>query len=352
MRRLFKARRRGLVDVRRLRRWIQDDFGFDLSIVEELTVGTDRDARSWRAVDDDGERFAVKLSTGGTAAGLLVPACLARLSVPGVVAPVPTLDGTVWGRHGGARLSVVPWVGEQRALDGTMTGAHWTALGTILARVHAAPLPPLLERTLPREDHRHDQLSDLLDEVDGTVSQLEATDPVAQNAARSWTRVTGDVRTLRSAADRLAGKLRAETTPYVLCHADAHLGNVLIARNGRVWLVDWDDALLAPIERDLLVAVGGVLGDAPVTPQQRSWFAKGYGPYEYDARRLVYYGCVRALVDLADFTAEALDLEGATPSRRAAALQTVGSVLSSSGAVRLALDALAGLDPSADPVEA
>jgi spectinomycin phosphotransferase len=351
-------RRRGEVDVRRLRHWIQDDFGFDLTVVEELTVGTDRDARSWRAVGDEGERYAVKLSSGGTSAGLLVPAHLARLSLPGVVSPLPTLGGGAWARHGEARLSVVPWVGEQRALDGTMTGAHWTALGAVLAAVHAAPLPPVLVQVLPRESDTHDQLGTLLDDVDRAVSGVSASssasssgssassgsapaDALAQRAARIWAGAAADVRTLRGAADRLAEALRAEVAPHVLCHADAHLGNVLIGRHGRVWLVDWDDALLAPPERDLVVAMGGVLADAPVTPQQRSWFAEGYGRHEFDVPRLVYYRCVRALVDLAEFVAEAMDVGGATPSRRAAALRNAGGILSPTGAVPLALGARA-----------
>jgi spectinomycin phosphotransferase len=51
----------------------------------------------------------------------------------------------------------------------------------------------------------------------------------------------------------------------VLCHADLHTWNVLVDGDGRLWLVDWDEAILAPRERDLMFLVGGIvdLAQAP-----------------------------------------------------------------------------------------
>jgi len=37
--------------------------------------------------------------------------------------------------------------------------------------------------------------------------------------------------------------LRAGT---VVCHCDAHIGNVLISDDGDVWLLDWDEVVRAP----------------------------------------------------------------------------------------------------------
>ncbi len=68
-----------------------------------------------------------------------------------------------------------------------------------------------------------------------------------------------------------------------------------------VWLIDWDDAVLAPCERDLMFILdGGVLANAAVSSQEQAWFFDGYGAFDVDSARLAYYRCTRALVDVAD----------------------------------------------------
>jgi spectinomycin phosphotransferase len=143
-------------------------------------------------------------------------------------------------------------------------------------------------------------------------------------------------------ADTLGRELRARHHPGVICHGDPHLGNILLGPDGRSWLIDWDDALLAPPERDLMFVIGGVLAFVPVTPQQRAWFFAGYGPATLDPHRLAYYACVRALEDL-DLALQVLDVRQRPDTERAEALSLVRGVLSPTGMVALAQAALAEL---------
>lgn len=57
--------------------WVRADFGLDLTTMDEVTHGADQHARLWLARAADGARYAVKLSGGGTPAGLVVTAHLA-----------------------------------------------------------------------------------------------------------------------------------------------------------------------------------------------------------------------------------------------------------------------------------
>ncbi len=115
--------------------------------------------------------------------------------------------------------------------------------------------------------------------------------------------------------------------------ADPHLGNVLTGPDAQVWLVGWDDVMLAPRELDLMFAIGGVLAFAPVTERQQAWFFEGCGPVDLDQDRLSYYRCTRALVDLLEPAAEVLT----RPERAETALAIVRDVLSPTGLVRQAL---------------
>ncbi|SDT51135.1 phosphotransferase [Jiangella sp. DSM 45060] len=102
-----------------------------------------------------------------------------------------------------------------------------------------------------------------------------------------------------------------------------------------VWLIDWDDATLAPPERDLMFVVGGLPGYAPVGERELGWFAAGYGPVDVDADRLAYYRAVRALGDLTEFAAELLDPSGDRAGREFA-LSVVRAELAGAGLAGLA----------------
>ena len=79
-------------------------------------------------------------------------------------------------------------------------------------------------------------------------------------------------------AERLAAATAWSATTPVLCHGDPHHGNLLVDGDGQVWLVDWDDAVVAPREADLMFVVGGVFSHAPVTGEQVRRFFDGYTP--------------------------------------------------------------------------
>ena len=44
--------------------------------------------------------------------------------------------------------------------------------------------------------------------------------------------------------ERRRGRLRC-----VPCHSDAHVHNLMVDQQERVWLIDWDGASWSPIER-------------------------------------------------------------------------------------------------------
>ncbi|MEH0844053.1 aminoglycoside phosphotransferase family protein [Micromonospora sp. CPCC 205711] len=330
--------------------WVADDFGVDLTTVERVDLGADESAELWRGVADDGSRWAVKLSGGGTPAGLVASAYLAGRGVPGIAAPLATDDGVAWRIRGGRRLSVVPWVSDRRALDGGMEPAHWRAFGEVLAAVHATEVGDDLARLLPVEDHAHRPVAAAVRRTGQLVAgPAGAADEVAHDAAREWRDAADLVAALLAEADVLGAELRARAVGPVVCHGDPHLGNLMLGAGGRVWLIDWDDAVLAPRERDLMFVTVGVLAFAPVTPVERAAFFAGYGPVDPDPVRLAYHLTVRALDDFSSWAAQALD-PGYDDAERAFALRIVRGLRCPVGLVTLAAAALRDLgrlNPSA-----
>ncbi|GAA4351337.1 aminoglycoside O-phosphotransferase APH(9)-Ia [Angustibacter luteus] len=301
--------------------WVAHDFGLRLSSLVAVPHGADRQAQVWRGTCDDGSSFAVKLSTGGSAAGLLVTQHLAGTGVPGVPEPLTATDGRPWSERPGGRLSVMTWIAGDRAADVDPTLAQWTDLGRVLAAVHAAPVPAELAAVLRSEDLWHGELVD-----------------DARPLAEQWPAAAQALATVIDGVVQQADRLSRRTFRLVLCHADPHRGNLLV-RGDQVWLIDWDDAVLAPRECDLMFGRVGLPFFGPADTEQRTAFDAGYGITDaaLDPELLAFYACRRALEDITDWTRQALDVR--LPARdREQALAIVRDLLSPSGLVGLAAE--------------
>jgi spectinomycin phosphotransferase len=319
--------------------WVRDDFGLDLLDVDPVRHGADASADLWRAVAPDGTAYAVKLSGGGTPAGVLVTSHLAESGIDGVLGPLPTRVGRLAAEHLDRRLTLTPWATGERAVDGGLTPGHWRAFGTLLGATHRTDVTGDLAAALPYDGLTHDAIAE---QVRATTAWLAGppVDDTAHAVRQAWWDAKDRIAALSDHATLLSGSLRPITHEHVVCHGDPHVGNLLVGEGSNVWLVDWDDAVLAPRERDLMFVLGGVLAFAPVGDDDRTAFFAGYGDVEVDPRLVAYYLCTRALDDVSGWAAQAADPQDTDRDR---ALDIVRGILSPPGLVDVALSAVANL---------
>jgi spectinomycin phosphotransferase len=319
--------------------WVRDDYGLDLVDVAPVGHGADAAADLWRAAAPDGAAYAVKLSGGGTPAGDVVTSHLAASGIGGVLAPLRTRAGRLAADHRARRLTVTPWAAGERALDVDLTARHWRAFGKLLGATHRTDLAGDLAAALAWDELTHEGIAA---QVRATIARLAVppADEAADAVRRAWWDATDRIAALSHHATLLSGALRQITHEHVVCHGDPHVGNLLVGDDGEVWLVDWDDAVLAPRERDLMFVLGGVLAFAPVGDDERTAFFAGYGDVEIDPRLVAYYLCTRALDDVSGWAAQASDPQDADRDR---ALDIVRGILSPAGLVDIALSAVAKL---------
>jgi spectinomycin phosphotransferase len=316
-------------------------YGVRLVSLVDVRGGADAGATLRRGETADGRSYAVKLSRSGLAVGLRVSAHLAAAGLRGVPAPLVTVDGQLWTDLDGAQLSVVPWVAGRSAVAGGLDAGQWRSFGALLAGVHEAAVPAAVRATLPTEDYR--PVAGPAVRVLGERIRTEPVpgDELARELAAAWRSAADRIAILPAAAEELGAQLRGRPAPLVLCHGDAHTANLLVADTGELWLIDWDGAVLAPRERDLMFVVEGVLADALVRPDEQTHFFAGYGGAAVDPVHLAYYRCAWALEDLAGFAHEIRDDPTRTDSQRSQALRYFRSLLTPTGIVSLALAALA-----------
>ena len=98
----------------------------------------------------------------------------------------------------------------------------------------------------------------------------------------------------------------ARSPEFIVCHSDIHAGNLHIGTDGDLYIVDWDAPILAPKERDLMYAGGGLMGDWRSPQEEESLFYQAYGQTDINWQAIAYYRCERIIEDIAIYCEQLL----------------------------------------------
>jgi spectinomycin phosphotransferase len=283
---------------------LEANFGIRVTALAFLPVGND--AASWAyRVQTEGPAYFLKVRAGAAAVrGAAVPWHLHRLGVPHVLAPLPSGAGAPAVVVDGFALALSPMLDARTGAEGGLSARQWQQLGAALRQVHAVPPTRELTRMVGREAFRPSR-RERIGELETLLATAAADDPPTAELAGSWRARQGVIDGLVARADALGRRLARSSFPLVLCHADLHTWNVLVDADQQPWIVDWDEAILAPRERDLMFVVGGI-GHGLVRPQDTDCFFQGYGQVEVDPRLLDYYRTAWAVQDIAAYGEQVL----------------------------------------------
>ena len=295
-----------------LRVIVRDEFALELTEVFATLGGWDAAAAVWIGRDLDGRYWAIKTTTRDVAFGLSVAVSLADSGLPGVAAPLRARDGSPWVEVNGTLIAVAPWVEGMDALDPDVAAMDWEHFGRLLRAVHEHPPPatPPARRGVRRFGR---SMRSLVREIDALAAESDAAgaddsaadpaaDPAAASTASALRALWHDTRPRIDALVTAERRLKRSRTPTtrVTLHGDPHLGNVVVDGEGRPWLIDFDEATVAPREADLMLVELGVLFSRPISAAERADFRRGYGADAViDERRIARFGCVRAIEDVA-----------------------------------------------------
>lgn len=273
-------------------------YGILITALSFLPLGSDSASSVYRVDAADGATYLLKVRAGSgfSAASLIVPRFLRDRGVPRIVAPLPTINQTLWVSVNEFALSLYPFIDGRVGADAGLSEEQWRAFGAMVKQIHASQLPPDLICTVPHESFTPSRRSVVTD-LEAAISGQALADSLEQKLAAFWRSRQDEISVVVDRADALGRQLRRASPPRVLCHADLHTWNVLVDSAQQLWLVDWDETTLAPKERDLMFVVGGIGGDL-VGPHDTAWFFQGYGDAEVDRTALTYYRYAWAVQDM------------------------------------------------------
>lgn len=263
-----------------------------------LPVGNDARAWSYRVETASGE-FFLKLRAGPVkGASLVVPRYLRNCGIASAVAPLPAKTGHLYARindNADFAMMLYPYIPGESGWDMSLSAAQWRSWGTIMRSIHEASIPIELAGELPREIFGAKWL-DHLARIEAVLTRGDYAGAAAANVARIWRDKAALIENCRNRYIALGARLAARPPRFVLCHADIHPANIIIDGVGALHIVDWDDTLLAPKERDLMFFIDD--GRALKTTED---FFTGYGDLPVDPLAIAYYKLDWVMQEFADY---------------------------------------------------
>ena len=267
----------------------------------------------------------------------LVPHLLWSRGCAGVIPPHPTFDNQLSFPIGPHRATLSPFVEGCNAYDREIPEGGWETLADTLTRLHSLDPELLHDLAIPVERFG----PEVRDAVRAEMNSLDGQVPRDVTAEQTLGLLLDD----RSRINELAGLCDHIARNYpepsrmrrVLCHSDVHAGNLHIGSDGRLYVVDWDELIVAPPERDLMYIGGGLLSTGLTPSEECSLFYRSYTEHEPSPDLLVYYRVQRVLADIVEFCRLIFGNVSADEDR-AASLTYLRSTLSSGGTIDHAME--------------
>lgn len=321
------------------------EFGLRASQIEFLPLGADQDTAVYRIVADsvaDGvAAYFLKLRRGRfDATSVLLPKHLSDLGVRQIISPFATRTGQLWGTLAADKVLLYPFVEGCNGYARALTANQWREYGAALRCIHTAKLPPALIGAVQRETFSP-RWREIAKSFLAPLAAELVPDHIARRLAAFLQTKRAEICALIARTEQLAQALQTQTLEYIVCHSDLHAGNLLLANDGALYIVDWDAPILAPKERDLMYIGAGLVGGWSLPAVEETLFYQGYGPTPLNRDALTYYRYERIIQDIALFC-EQIFLTASGGEDRAQALHYLLSNFESNGVIELARRADAG----------
>ena len=270
-------------------------YAISVAALEFLPIGNDAAAAVFR-VHCEQRAYFFKLRKGRpNLASLTIPHHLRKNGIDSVVAPVLTTSGELFAELGEYSLILYPWIDGESNWGKTLSLWQWRAWGVIMRAIHCTSFSEDLKTLLPQEQFGGRWMS-RLENVEREVARTCQPHDIAAQMANLWCLKTAEIEQARERYFSLGSRLEAQAYEHVICHADIHPANIIVDEAGAIHIVDWDEVVLAPKERDLMFfLVDGHPNDAV------SAFMDGYGDSEVDRIGLAYYRYDWVLQEFCDY---------------------------------------------------
>lgn len=278
---------------------LKTNYGLEVTKLTFLPLGADMNASLYKAETSTGKSYFLKLKQGHHSdVSVTLLALLQASGIQQIIPPLKTIAGKLTQKLKEFTLIIYPFIDAQNGFYRHLTDDQWVTLGKVLKKVHELNLPPSLKEQIRKETYSS-KWRELVRSLDAHVGNLKG-DEIALKLQSFMIEHGAIIQRLINRAEALCQKIKEQSPECVLCHSDIHAGNVLIDGNGDLYIVDWDEPIMAPKERDLMF-IGGGVANVWNNPREEELFYQGYGNTNINKFILAYYRHERIVEDIAEY---------------------------------------------------
>lgn len=290
---------------------LNTNYGIKVETLRPLFLGADTSALAYKAIACDQSSYFIKLKgESHLKINDTIQTLLYNAGIKQIIPAIRTIHAQSTLPIDGFTLIVYPYVDGQDGFNRNLTENQWVLLGKAMRNVHEIDVP-----TLNLDQVRQETFSPKWREaVRSLYTKFKPEQKDDDITNQLWSFLTENAPTINRLVDRaekLAQELQDQSHTFVLCHGDLHGGNVLLGKNDTFYILDWDDSIMAPKERDLMF-IGGGVGNVWNKPQEIRAFYKGYGKADVNMPLLTYYRHERIVEDIAIYGQQILFSAGST----------------------------------------
>lgn len=275
-----------------LKACLHDYYGLTVAKLEFLPLGLDTWAGLYAVTTAENTNFLLKVKAGSLyEASCYIPRYLADQNIEAVVAPLPTVNSTLWVQLNEWTLRLYSFVEGVTGWQTMLNEQQWQSLGRSLKQIHEVAILTEQWPEVRREKFDATEYANFITSFEAEQTKFSARSSLEEKFRASWILHQPTIKILLKAMEKLGTVLQERITEYKICHADLHPGNLIRSENGQVSIIDWDEVMLAPKERDFLFINTDV-------SQEKSPFFSGYSKVAIDWVALTYFRCERVIQDL------------------------------------------------------
>lgn len=279
---------------------LNSNYGIKVTTLTFLSLGADINACVYKAVAHDQSSYFVKLKRGHHHdISTVIISLLHDVGIEQVILPIKTNLGQSTQHIDDFDLIVYPFVEGEDGFSRDLTDDQWFTLGKVMRQIHEINVPLSIQAIIRHENYSprwREAVRLLYTHIETEVSG----DEIALKMLTFMKKHAAIIHRLVDRAEQLCKKVQEQSLEFVLCHSDIHGGNVLIDRNEIIYMVDWDDPIMAPKERDLMF-IGGGVANVWNKLHEEKFFYQGYGKTEINMTALAYYRHERIVEDIAEY---------------------------------------------------
>jgi spectinomycin phosphotransferase len=282
-------------------RCLQDAYGLNVKNISFLPLGADFNTAVYRATTSSKVDYFLKLRSGEFfEASVSIPKHLADLGLKQVIPPLTTKTGQLWTNLASFKAILYPYIEGNNSVEAKLSNDQWIQFGATMKKLHTADIPSSITNGVPREIFS----SKWREKVKAFPARIEKEifeEPITVKTADFLKSKNTEILKIIERTEELALTIQKQPSEYVLCHADIHGWNLIIDKQGALYIVDWDTLIFAPKERDLMFIGAGIWDSGRLPAEEESLFYKGYGQTEINQDAICYYRFERIIQDIGEY---------------------------------------------------